>query len=59
MPEYLHNAGGESSSFTEAMDGDAGAEIEQAFIDTLYGAFAQDRKPGMVDITTAMALTAG
>ena len=34
-----------------------GAEIEQAFIDALYGAFAAKREPGMKDIEQALAAT--
>jgi ATP-dependent 26S proteasome regulatory subunit len=38
-------------------DGLTGAEIEQAFIDSLYAAFAAGREPGMPDIQKALTET--
>ena len=44
-------------ALAKASDGYTGSEIEQAFIDALYMAFAQDREPGMLDISQALAET--
>jgi SpoVK/Ycf46/Vps4 family AAA+-type ATPase len=40
-----------------ASEGMTGAEIEQAVVDSLYGAFAESREPGMLDITLAVNAT--
>lgn len=41
----------------KASEGHTGAEIEQAFIDALYAAFAASREPTMPDIQKALAET--
>ena len=38
-------------------DGWTGAEIEQAFIDALYGGFAENREPGMDDVSACLSAT--
>jgi AAA+ superfamily predicted ATPase len=40
-----------------ASDGMTGSEIEQAVIDSLYGAFAESREPGMLDLSMAVSAT--
>ena len=45
------------AALAKASDGFTGAEIEQAVIDALYGAFAAGRDPVLQDICTALAET--
>jgi len=40
-----------------ASEGFTGSEIEQAVIDSLYGSFAEQREPGMLDISRALSET--
>ena len=44
-------------ALAKASEGHTGAEIEQAFIDALYAAFAAGREPTMPDIQKALAET--
>jgi SpoVK/Ycf46/Vps4 family AAA+-type ATPase len=41
-------------ALAKASDGFTGAEIEQAYIDSLYSAFSEAREPGMLDIAKAL-----
>ncbi|MDA0232559.1 MAG: AAA family ATPase [Chloroflexi bacterium] len=45
----------EVAKLVESSEGHTGAEIEQAFIDALYAAFAESREPGLDDVTSALA----
>lgn len=45
------------TALSMASEGMTGSEIEQAVIDSLYGAFAEGREPGMLDITLAVSAT--
>jgi len=45
------------SALAMASEGLTGSEIEQAVIDSLYGAFAEQREPGMLDISRALSET--
>lgn len=47
-------AGLDIGALARASDGFTGAEIEQAYIDAMYAAFAGGREPGMIDIAEAM-----
>ena len=40
-----------------ASEGMTGSEIEQAVVDSLYGAFAEQREPGMLDLSRALTET--
>jgi SpoVK/Ycf46/Vps4 family AAA+-type ATPase len=42
-------------ALAKASEGYTGAEIEQAYIDALYAAFAENREPGMIEIGKALA----
>jgi len=44
-------------ALARASDGFTGAEIEQAYIDAMYAAFAAGREPGMIDIAGAIGST--
>jgi SpoVK/Ycf46/Vps4 family AAA+-type ATPase len=41
-------------ALAKAAEGYTGAEIEQAFVDALYAAFAAKREPGMLEISKAL-----
>lgn len=45
----------DTQALAKASEGYTGAEIEQAFIDALYAAFAAGREPSMPDIVKALA----
>jgi SpoVK/Ycf46/Vps4 family AAA+-type ATPase len=47
----------DTAALSMASEGFTGSEIEQAVIDSLYGAFAESREPGMLDITLAVSAT--
>lgn len=44
-------------ALAKASEGLTGSEIEQAYIDALYAAFAVDREPGILDIQKALTET--
>jgi SpoVK/Ycf46/Vps4 family AAA+-type ATPase len=47
----------DTMALARASEGHTGAEIEQAYVDALYAAFAAGREPGMPDIVKALADT--
>ncbi|MEI6166509.1 MAG: AAA family ATPase [bacterium] len=47
----------DTGALAMASEGYTGSEIEQAVVDSLYGAFAESREPGMLDISKALGET--
>ncbi len=47
----------DTAALSMASEGFTGSEIEQAVIDSLYGAFAESREPGMLDLSRALGET--
>ena len=58
IAKYGHRADQyDITALAMASEGFTGSEIEQSVIDSLYGSFAEQREPGMLDISKALGET--